>query len=114
MTASQELAVFLFMYIGVDLGRGNRAVAEEVLDVTDVDAFLEEECGDGMAEHVRCHMEWKTRLQGPLGEHFAYCLLGEWATGPTREEVTSTLALPLDMIVAQGGKCPCVRNLDSP
>src|SRR4051812_23348056 len=36
----------------VHLGRRDAAVAEEALDVADVDAFFEEVGGDGVAEHV--------------------------------------------------------------
>ena len=39
-------------HVRVDLRRRNAAVAEEALDVADVDAFLQEVGGDGVAEHV--------------------------------------------------------------
>ena len=40
----------------IDLGGGDRAVAQQGLDVADVHPGLQKQGGEGVAEHVRGHM----------------------------------------------------------
>jgi hypothetical protein len=53
MMCSQYLSLALLGQMQVDLSRGDAAVAQEILDIFDVDAGLQQECGEGMSEDMR-------------------------------------------------------------
>lgn len=40
--------------VGINLGGGDRSVAEECLNCSDVGSFFDEWCGEAMSEGVRC------------------------------------------------------------
>ena len=63
--------------MGVDLRRAETGVAEEALDVADVDAGLDQLGCGGMAQHVRGYMGLEARGSGGLGEAGSHRRRGE-------------------------------------
>ena len=53
MEISEDDSLFGGTNVGIDLGSGEGAVAEDGLDVFDVYAFFQKEGGEGVAECVR-------------------------------------------------------------
>lgn len=58
--------------VGVDLGGGEGAVAEDGLDVFDVYAFFQKEGGEGVAECVRGDGFEDAGFQGQFFDHDSY------------------------------------------
>jgi len=70
----------------VDLGGGNGAMSKKMLDVADVDALLQEEGRNRVAEHVRGQMVRKASLSRVATEHGSDGLLRETAAEAVVEE----------------------------
>lgn len=73
-------------HVGVNLGGLDGAMAEEPLDVADVDVLLEEERGEGVAEHVRRYVCGGGGAVGVLGDEGADRLLGQALVEAVDEE----------------------------
>lgn len=79
---------FLFgrTYVGVYLGSGKGAVAEDGLDVFDVYAFFQKEGGEGVAKCVRGDGFEDAGFQGQFFDHDSYRLGREVAPQAVDEE----------------------------
>ena len=73
--------------MGVDLGRTEAGVAEEALDVADVDAGLDQLGCCGVAQHVGCDVSREAGCDGSLGEPGSHRGRGEWLVMEVDEEM---------------------------
>lgn len=82
----QDFLLLVGADVGVNLRGGDGAVSEDMLDVADIDIFLQQLCSEGMAKHMGRQMLGD--FQGFLiaGNQQAHGLLGEWITELVDEE----------------------------
>lgn len=64
--------------VSVALSRADRRVPEKLLDHTDVGAVPQEQCGDGMAQHMRGHPLVDAGLVGQPGDDVGGALGRQW------------------------------------
>ena len=82
----KNLLLLAGSHMSVDLGSGDRAVAEKVLDVLDIDIRFEEERGKGMAEGVGRNIFTQVGLPGESANDMPYRLVGEGSSGAVDKE----------------------------
>lgn len=62
MLAFQNLCLFGPVDMCIDLGGHDRTMAQQGLDIFDINVFLKKEGSKGMPEHMRCYMFFDTRM----------------------------------------------------
>jgi len=113
MSRCKHVNMAMIVYCGVDLGGGNRAMSQKMLDIPDVHALLQQEGGDRVPKHVGCQMEGQAGIDGVPAEHGANRLLGEAAAQAVVEEVGMGGCgfEPEGLVVQQGGQRVLIGEL---
>ena len=103
-------------YLRVDLRRGDRPVAQELLDEPDVHSFFQQKCRRGVPQHVRGHVEKHPGVPGVPAERGSHGLLRELGAVSVAEEggVGLVILLPEGQVVFQGSEGLFVAELEDP
>jgi len=72
----EDLLLFILGDVGVYLGGGDGAVAQQLLDIADIDAFFQEQGGKGVPERMRGNRLFDAGSAGITINHEADGLLG--------------------------------------
>lgn len=99
--------------MGVDLCRCDRRVAQQVLDVADVDAVLEEARRHRVADHVWGEMERDACGGGVLAHQCADRMVGKTiAFAVPEEEILLLQGRLCALVLTQGGENLRIGNVD--
>ena len=86
MLGGKDLSLLVHGHMGVDLGGGNGAMTEEMLDVLDIDISFQEESGKGMPEGVWGDVLLDVGQCCEFADDVPHRLVGEGSAQPVDKE----------------------------
>lgn len=101
----QNIFLLRIRHMCINFRCADRAMPKHFLDIADIHVLFQEECGEGVAEHVRGDVLFDSGDLGVVIDHKAHGLIGQFAPPFVYKEIAAGGDLLLKEIAVQCYGC---------